>query len=412
MQRTQSNISDVIANFWKRHYRKITSNSQAIIAFFEILLIICFLFIRKYICYNNPKNENQKDKADFLEENFSEKIQNFIILPRRFGLKKGKIHLTGTPKCGKTSIALDFAKDFKKPVYIDCNDPRNDIEAIKNSLLKLHLEKKLDILIVDNFVPDFTLPNFENIILITPSIQNWVPSDFSHKQIYPLNFEEYISFDKKNLSISALFNHFLKDGNLPEIQYLNEYQKISRKQEINLLALGQHINFFKLIIPYQAHKITTNQIYVQLKKKIKISKDTSYELMQKLSIERIIYFLASTDINKPKKIYFYDFSLPYAFSFQKSFQAIFENMVFLELAPKNEHIFYDENCHFITQNDHAYICFPFPTQEAIRQKIEDIVTKKFTYSSITFITIEYECIEKIGQTKWRAISFINFALET
>lgn len=348
-----------------------------------------------------------------MEENFFEKIQNFVILPRRFGLKKGKIHLIGAPKCGKTSIALDFAKGFRRPVYIDCNDFRNDIETIKKSLLKLYLEKKLDILIVDNFVPNFTLPNFENIILITPSMQNWVPKDFFSKQIYPLNFEEYISFDKKNLSINTLFNHFLKDGNLPEIQYLSEYQKIPRKQEINFLALKQNINFFRLIIPYQAHKITINQIYTQLKRKIKISKDKSYELMERLSAKQVIYLVPSfIDVNKPKKIYFYDFSLPYSFSPEKSFQAIFENMIFLELIPKNEVIFYDENFHFITQDNYAYICFPFPTQKAIEQKIEEIIIKKSIFLSIIFITIEYESTGKIGQIAWRAISFINFALES
>ncbi|PAF48299.1 hypothetical protein BKH41_06180 [Helicobacter sp. 12S02232-10] len=343
-----------------------------------------------------------------LEQNFIDKIQNFTILPRRFNLKSNKIHLFGPPKSGKTSLALDFAKRFKKPAYIDCNDPRTDIESIKPLLLKLYLEKKIDILIVDNFHDSFSLPNLENVILITSSQNINVSKNFLSKAIEPLSFEEYISFDKKNLSINALFNHFLKDGNLPEIQYLNEYQKIPRKQEIIFLALNSNARLFQNIIPYQAHKITINQIYTQIKKQNKISKDKIYECINEFQATKTIYFLPhKEDKSKSKKLYFYDFSLPYAFMSIKSFHAIFENMIFLELLGKNQTLFYDEGCDFLTQDSCAYIALAFPTQEMIEEKIAKIQKK---FSLITIITINYEYERKTPYGKWKAVSFINFAL--
>lgn len=349
-----------------------------------------------------------KIQGAILEEFFLEKIQNFGIFPRRFGLKPGKNHLFGCAKSGKTSIALDFAKTFKHPIYIDCNDPRVDLDNIKSALLKYYLEKKVDILIIDNFCSDFTLPKLENIVLITHSEDVNIPKDFLSKQIYPLSFEEYISFDKKNLSINALFNHFLKDGNLPEIQYLNEYQKISRKQEINTLAFGGDIHFFTNIIPYQSRKITTNQLYTQLKKRFKISKDTIYHLINKFQSDGTIYLLPHIDdIKKPKKIYFYDFSIPYAFCTEKSFQAIFENMVFLELFYKYNKLYYDENCDFLNNENHAFFCIPFPSPKTIEDKISRL---KSNYSKITIITINYDIEGKINDTKYQAISFMNFAL--
>ncbi|PAF42723.1 ATP-binding protein [Helicobacter sp. 11S03491-1] len=347
-----------------------------------------------------------------LEENFLEKTQNFSILPRRFGLKRGKIHLYGAPKCGKTSIALDFAKHFKKPIYIDCKDPRVDIDLTKSLLLKIYLEKNIDILILDNYICDFPLPNLENIILITPSKNTnniTLPHDFISKQIHPLNFEEYVSFDKKNLSITTLFNHFLKDGNLPEIQYLYEYQKIPRKQEINSLAFEHKKYLFGNLLSYQARQVTTNQIYTQLKKQIKISKDKIYQYIHEFQQDQVIYFLPHIqDPSKPKKIYFYDFSLPYAFSATKSFQSIFENMIFLELLCKNKTLYYDQGCEFITQDNHAYLAFAFPTPQTIEEKIKKIQTK---YSKITLITINYQSGGKTPYSQWQAISFINFALD-
>ncbi|PAF44005.1 ATP-binding protein [Helicobacter sp. 11S02596-1] len=341
-----------------------------------------------------------------LEQNFIDKTQNFTILPRRFGLKSNKIHLFGPPKTGKTSLALDFAKHFKKPAYIDCNDPRIDIETIKPLLLKLYLEKKIDALIVDNFNENFSLPNLENIILITQSKPTNTLQGFISKPIGPLNFEEYISFDKKNLSINTLFNHFLKDGNLPEIQQLGEYQKIPRKQEIITLGFGSNAHIFAHLIPHQAHKITTNQIYTQIKKHAKISKDKIYECIASFQASNAIYFLPHQE-DKTKKLYLYDFSLPYAFMSLKSFQAIFENMIFLELLSREDVLFYDKGCDFLTQDSRAYIALPFPTQEIIEQKITHI-QKRFSF--ITIITINYESEGKTPYGRWKAQSFISFAL--
>ncbi|MDO7253524.1 ATP-binding protein [Helicobacter cappadocius] len=344
-----------------------------------------------------------------MEEYFLEKIQNFTILPRRFGLKGGKIHLFGCAKSGKTSIALDFAQKFKNPIYIDCNDPRINVDNAKSTLLKYYLEKKIDILIVDNFFANFTLPKLENIILISRSKNICLPNDFLSKQIYPLSFEEYISFDRRNLSINTLFNHFLKDGNLPEMQYLSEYQKISRKQEINSLVFGNNVDLFKNIISYQSRKITINQLYMQIKKQLRISKDKIYSFIDEIQSNGMIYLLSHMDdFKKPKKIYFYDFSISYAFCADKSFQAIFENMVFLELLSRYKAIHYTDNYDFITEENHVFACIPFPDQRIIEEKIRKSQVK---HSKTTIITINYDIEGKTNDINWRAVSFMNFALE-
>lgn len=344
-----------------------------------------------------------------IEEFFLEKIQNYNILPRRYGLKNGLFHIFGPPKSGKTSIALNFAKNFKKPIYIDYNDFRIEKEKIKPILLKLYLEKKIDILIIDNFTPDFAFPKVNNIILITQNKISNILKNFTSKPIFALNFEEYISFDKKNLSIKTLFNHFLKDGNLPEIQNLNEYQKVSKKQEMLSYILKQNLNFFILLINFQSNKITPNQIYTQAKKSLKISKDKTYELINFFQDNQIIYLIPHLNTQtKPKKIFFYDFSIPYSLSLNKTFQAIFENMVFLELYIQNTSLYYNEECNLIDSNLNAYITYPFPTIDFIEQKIKQLQIK---YNKIFFITINFESYGKIQFQEWQALSFIDFALK-
>ncbi|GAA7373283.1 hypothetical protein BD0135_06290 [Helicobacter pylori] len=78
-----------------------------------------------------------------------------------------KICLLGPMKSGKTTFALKLAKDFKNPVYINYNDMRLNQNILSSWLLKWHLEKKMDLLILDHIDRlDFSLPKLSKIVLI------------------------------------------------------------------------------------------------------------------------------------------------------------------------------------------------------------------------------------------------------
>lgn len=91
--------------------------------------------------------------------------------------------------------------------------------------------------------------------------------------------------------------------------------------------------------------------------------------------------------NKPKKIYFYDFSLPKALSPQSTILQILENMFVLELMiflEKNgDTLYYDDQNFFITQKHGVFFFAPFAHQEFIAQKI-----KKSPYPQVRIITLE------------------------
>lgn len=327
------------------------------------------------------------------------------FFPRRFGINESRIHLYGAPKSGKSSIALYHTKQFKNPIYIDFNDFRNSLESIKNTLLKVSMEKRVDILVLDNLPEDFTsLPNIKNIITISEKQS----SKFTNKEILPLSFEEFISFDKSSQNINTLLNEFIKYGNLPQSIFLKESQKEQNKQDALRLIFGDKISFALYILNLQGKVISINQIYSNLKKITKISKDFIYSFIESLQERNIIYLVPNILSQKlPKKLFLFDFSLRQVISYERDFLALFENMLFMELKRFKKPIFYAKNINLICKNK-GYILAPFNTKDSIKAMLERIDLFDL---EIIVLTLDLESSLKIGNKLIKIKSFINFALD-
>ncbi|MGI0406319.1 hypothetical protein ACRE1U_03285 [Helicobacter himalayensis] len=375
-----------------------------------------------------------------LKENLNERT----ILPRRYGILPGRTFLFGAPKSGKTSLALQFALSYKKPMYLDLDDVRLDSAQLQTYLLKIFLEKKLDILVLDNFKPTLTLPNLQNIILL--GARELAPSDFTPKCIMPLCFEEFVSFSAKNFSLKNLFAFFLKDGNMPEMLETPHYKKEQRRREVLKLYFGADLEIFLFLLHFQAQAVSIHRIYTALKKQTKISKDRIYTLLKRWEENGVLFFVPHSleRTNEPmqklaKKLYFADFSLSWIVKFENNILAQFENMLFLELVKMRElsggTISYEEG--MLVYKDCAYLPIPFATRELCEKRLQ-----KCTQNTAYIITLsfedsgEFQCnirgkkerresahkdshqISKDIQSArtdsqkifWRALNFIDFAL--
>lgn len=343
-----------------------------------------------------------------LLESSNEKKRQFInLLPRRFGLKGGKIHLYGAPRSGKTCIALHYIKDIKNSFYIDCNDLRNRDDLIKNYLLKISMEKKIEVLILDNM--DFTkfmLPAIENIITIneyqSPNL------DFVNKKILPLSFEEYISFDTLNQDINHLFANFLNYGNLPMTLSIKDPNRMYFKQQMLSLVFRHQLHIFMLLCQFQGKPITTNQIYSLLKKDSKISKDSIYSIIKDWQDRGILYLVPNYSNERlAKKVFLWDFSIRSSLSYDKNILCSVENMVFLELLKLNSPIYYSNKINLICNNN-GYIISLFSTIEIIKDMLVEV---DFMGLDIVVITFGLDDDIKIKDKIVKICNFINFALE-
>lgn len=335
------------------------------------------------------------------------------LMPRRYGLKVGRTFMHGAPGVGKTSIALFHSARYKKTLYIDCADCRINIEYANAFILKSYLERNIEQLIIDNYTPRISLPNLKHIILIAQSPKH-CPQDFTQKPIRALSFEEYISLDSKNLSINNLFNLFLKEGNLPQSIALEPSYKVTHKQTILKLALWNDFEIFCTLLTLQGQKLTINHAYTILKKSHKISKDRIYPLLNSLQQRGIIHLIPHTS-HTSKKLYFYDFTLPLCVQNEKNLIASLENMLLLELLTLceqfdiHEEIKYGDLGEFICGLG-VFLFLPFAIQETIESKL-----RKLEYQHIYIITLNFEGEGEVNgaqnKIQWKALSFVNFALE-
>lgn len=364
-----------------------------------------------------------------------EKSKYTNLLPRSYPQKDTPLLLYGPPKSGKTSLALQYAKIAKNPVFIDCADMRFSTQEAKTDLLKLFLEKGFDLLVVDNYGKGLTLPNFSNIILITNAPFS---NDFHAKNtndlnkslaspqekmkqemILPLSFREFVSFSKTQ-RLEGIFSTFLKSGNLPEMPFLLESKHSARNQEIIRLAYPRHTEIFLELVGFQGRVFSTLGLLAKLKPYLKTSKDTVYAFVENLKSQGSIFLLPHSDFSSgaKSKLYLYNFALPYSLIKTPNFQHIFENMIFCELLikygafgyafdSKNKHsknvINYNDECDFLI-NDIAYLAMPFPNETLLKARLDKLTN---AYKKIIVISIEHSQKHKDYEIQ----SFIDFALD-
>lgn len=391
-----------------------------------------------------------------LESNilYEQSRASYAFLPRPYPQKDTPLLIYGPPKSGKTSLALEYAKNVKnakRVVFVDCADMRFCIEDTQKELLKAFLEKAFDLLVVDNYdisslafsssskpqlisslkanssrttTPTLTLPNLSNIILVCANPicdRQGLSQYFAHLRrvrVLPLSFREFVSFSKAQ-KLESIFSTFLKSGNLPEMPFLTESKHTARNQEIIRLAYQKHARIFQEILVFQGQNFSAYSLLRKTKSSLKTSKDTIYAFIESLKSQQSIFLLPHTQNRSKPKLYLYNFALPYALSASPHFQHIFENMVFCELLLKYSNPFseitqaksstqkplisYDEECDFLV-NDIAYIVMPFPNDALLKARLQKL-TKK--YKKVIFISIEHS--EK--QSEYEVQSFIDFALD-
>ncbi|WP_240328692.1 ATP-binding protein [Helicobacter suis] len=309
--------------------------------------------------------------ANILETSFTQASQR-QLKPRDYDIKPSTL-LYGGAKVGKSALALFIAKNYKKPIFIDATDWRLPLDALFKFLPSFAQDYGTDLLILKHPPKDFPLLTLPTLLIQRDT--SHTPEGFKQQAIFPLSFSEFVHFCNKEPS--ALLARFLKEGNLPEMLAFCPHEKMLKKQALFALEFGAQTPLFKAILPFQAKSLSTNHLYTQLKKQLKISKDTLYRFLAYLQASQMLLSIP-TEKGYPK-LYFYDFSLPYTFSYSHPLPPVFENMVALELVR-----FFGlsaltslSSVLRIQTNQRAYCFLPlaFPTQEQLEYSLPLLLKK-------------------------------------
>ena len=349
-----------------------------------------------------------------LENLYEIKHKNNHFFTRKFSITSKRTLIKGVKKSGKTSLIIDYISNFneKEVLYIDLNDTRVNKNEIAKNLNTFIKTNPIKILVIENFDNSFVLPNVEEIILTC----NKNLDGFDSFTLYPLDFEEFISFDLRHSNVEHIFNLYANSGSYPQI-ILNSTNSVywSMQEMLQVMIKDEkEFEIFKALSLYQSSSISLFKIYNQLKDKIKISKDKLYGSVKKLEDEKMIFLTPKYNSPKSaKKLYLIDFALKNALTFKREFLKRFENMVFLELIKKNKIIFYTDKIDlYIPSENYAIFCIPFIPPEMVKLKLGKILlhVKELNIQKIDIVTVGNEGEFWLKNIKCSIIPFWEWAL--
>ncbi len=340
------------------------------------------------------------DVLNFFYENHPKFEPNF---ERKIKISLENVLIKGPRYCGKKSLILNFLSNFRAEelLFLDLKDLRFEKESLKNLKDFLKQNPQIRILCLYNldFIPDLS-SIFIPMILSTDKKNITLP-DFTEIELDYLDFEEFMSMSK-SLPVSHLFGLFLQAGRslFKENSLLRSNFSVLELEILKYLAknLGKQISIAKL--------------FIELKNRIKSSKDSVYQSIKDLENSFIIHTVFH-DEKKLRKIYFRDFGLKNNLCIQKDFKHLFENLILNELFKLKQDFFYNKFFHFYSKDSKiAYISNPTLDKDLIKLRAKKILPKALELGifHIFFITLSNEESFFEQGVKFEIVPFHKWAL--
>jgi len=311
---------------------------------------------------------------DILEILYVREFKKVAYNVRKVTITAKKTLLLGPKGSGKSTLIFDYLSHKSKGsyLYIDFDDFRlkdKNIEDFLESFLNKH---HISCLVLENFDFSFKIPLIDEVIVSTN--KKYSIDGFDTVTFFPLDFEEFISFDKRELNLEAIFSSYTIQGTFPAMQkeqkdnFVTLYQSFLKrfvKSELEMQML-------KLFSSHQGKTISVHGLFLLFKESQKISKDTFYGFAKKLQDEYVLFLVEKYKSKKSsKKLYLIDFSFRSVLSFEKDFIKRFENIVFLELLKREKKFYYTDVIDFyIPDESRAIITIPFLPQNLIESKLQ------------------------------------------
>ncbi len=366
--------------------------------------------------YGSMQNQKRIDMGlTQLEILYDFEPKRVDYIDRKVQITKKRTVIFAPPKSGVTYLIYSHLMNYKKEsyLYIDFGDTRVDTKTLQPNLQNFIHKKDIKLLILENFDFSFDIPKCDEIIISTNRYKD--VEGFDIISFYPLDFEEYIAFDKMHSKVENIFNAFANGGTYPQIVLSNEIDKIKYLQHLahSITKDEKQFIILKTFSSFQAQVVSLYQVFNKLKSNIKISKDFFYDLVNDLNQRQIILFLEK--YNRPKagkKLFLIDFALKNALNFEKDFLKRLENIIFLEIYKRKKSIYYtDEIDFYLPEEDSAILVIPFLPPALLRNKIikRKKAFKKLGIKSVYIISLGNEDEFKNDGINYEIIPFWNWA---
>ena len=312
---------------------------------------------------------------------------------RKLYLDDQSYQINGITHSGKTKLVKNYLLGLKKStyLYINCDDIRIDVEALNTTLNSFCNRNKIDVLVLDNYKEEIKFANVSQLIITCET--HYKIDVLQTLQLYPLDYEEFLSYEDKYDS-SAL-NHFFQLGGFAHMHKVSADERNLNIQKMLHLALDDiAFDIITLCSKFMSQKLSAFTIYERLKLSRKISKDKLYKSFDTLVSKNYIHLLEKFEHSRAtKKVYLCDTSLKTALTIEKNFGNFFENMVFLELLKSGVQCYYDDDIDFyLPKTNEIILCKPLVDERRLFKKLENIEAFIFTHSiqKVTAISMNKE----------------------
>ncbi len=352
---------------------------------------------------------------DILEILYTREFKKVTLNVRKLSFNTKKILLLGPKGAGKSSMIYDYLSLRKRGsfLYIDFDDFRLKGVDISEELPQFLQKYQINLLVLENFNFNFEIPFCQEVIITTN--RKTTLENFTILTLYPLDFEEFISFESRYENMEATFSNFAVIGTFPALKrvsredFVNVYQIFLQKFAKNDLQM----HMLQLLSSKQGRTVSMHELFLKIKLKHKISKDTFYAYCKKLQDEYVLFLVEKFEKKTAvKKLYLIDFALRSVLSFEKDFIKRFENIVFLELLKRDKVFYYTDAIDFYLPSEKkAILTIPFLPLNMIEKKLERISSHLISFGvlNVLVVTMEVEASYELQSINYELIPFWNFA---
>ncbi len=334
--------------------------------------------------------------------------------PRKLQLPKDKnFALFGPRGSGKSALIANYLQESNQNfLYIDCQDPIFILEDLQKETLQAFIqEEKITTLVLDHYFEGFLneFPKVNQLIFISNQKQKL---NFPSFLLMPLDFEEFLAFNKNIANVSHTFTLFTKKGSLPKIATsLNPYMSA---REIFFEKFSEQEGKVLLILSLFHGKIASaHQIYQRAKEYFKISKDWLYKSMKAFEQEGILYQIPTLQKGFGQKLILYDFVFSRYLNKYQPFISTFDSIVALALIKKKIQVkALNFTLGYIKKDGELILVAPFESEEQAWIKMQ----KNFNYfkqigaKKITLISVSNSFSFTIGKLSFEALPFYEWII--
>ena len=347
---------------------------------------------------------------------FEQKIKIDTFYPRKLQLPtNGSFLLYGARGVGKSALIIDYLKFTKKRyLYIDADDPVFLFDDIDSDNLNLFIKtEEIELVVIDHYFKGFLrdFPKVEQLILV--SRDKDVIKGLPKYQLLPLDYEEFLGFDRF-LTPQSAFNHFLRLGTLPKIAKGSIYELSLNLKELFLEKFDSLDSRLLLTLAkFHSRRVSTYQIYTTAREYFKISKDWTYKRVKEFEEEGVIYFFEEALLKGAKKMVIYDFALVKYLNKSVTFNQIFDSTISLALIKhKFEFASFGNLGYIIFDRKRVIIPAAFETKEQLQNKISKLIKelKEFKVRSVAIVTISNRYSFKLDGISFEAIPFYEWTV--